>query len=332
MIYVKQLTRAEIITLEEMHDNHPLHLTRNRAHAILLSFKGNSVPIICGIYNVFRQTVSTWFSNWEEQGLNGLVDLPGRGRPSSLTEEEKSKVIKLIEKSPRSLNKVLADVKNEMGITISMNILKSICENAGFVWKRVRASLRSKRNQVDFEIAEEEIKELRQQDTDNIIDLYYFDESGFTLEPCIPYAYQYTGETIEVPSSKSKRLNVLGFINRECNFESFVFEGSVTSSIVVACIDQFSNTIKRSTTLVIDNASTHTSYEFDSYLETWEDKGLHIYRLPAYSPELNIIEIVWRKIKYDWLPFSAYESYESLKNELFSVLSGIGEHYKISFA
>jgi transposase len=26
----------------------------------------------------------------------------------------------------------------------------------------------------------------------------------------------------------------------------------------------------------------------------------------TYSPELNIIEMIWRKIKYDWLPFEAY--------------------------
>jgi hypothetical protein len=28
--------------------------------------------------------------------------------------------------------------------------------------------------------------------------------------------------------------------------------------------------------------------------------------LPPYSPELNLIEILWRFMKYYWLPFSAY--------------------------
>jgi hypothetical protein len=36
------------------------------------------------------------------------------------------------------------------------------------------------------------------------LDLYYFDESGFSLTPCIPYAWQPVGEVIEVPSSRSK--------------------------------------------------------------------------------------------------------------------------------
>ena len=61
------------------------------------------------------------------------------------------------------------------------------------------------------------------------IDLVYFDGSGFTLEPCLPYAWQETGKNIEIPSSKSKRLNVLGFMHHDCaSFDSFVFEGSVT--------------------------------------------------------------------------------------------------------
>ncbi len=62
-------------------------------------------------------------------------------------------------------------------------------------------------------------------------------------------------------------------------------------------------------------------------IETWEHRGLYTKFLPPYSPEHNIIEIVWRKIKYEWIPFSAYESFDNLKKELFNILKGIGENY-----
>lgn len=332
MIYVKQLTTEEIITLDEMHKNHPLHLSRRRAHSILLSHQGISVPMICSTYAVCRQTVSTWFSKWEKLGICGLVDNSGRGRPSILSDSQKSDLIKQVEKSPRSLKAVLSNLEIELGITVSIDTLKHICKQAGLVWKRVRKSLRTKRNQDDFDASKDELKELIQQHKENKIDLCYFDESGFTLEPCVPYAWQLVGKTIEIPSSKSKRLNVLGFVNRDCKFSSFVFEGAINSSVVVACIDTFSLQIENPTTLVIDNASTHTSNEFNDNLEAWKERGLTIYRIPPYSPELNIIEIVWRKIKYEWLPFSAYESYSSLKQELFQVLSNIGTTYKIKFS
>ena len=315
-----------------MHKKHPLHLSRRRAHAVLLSYQGMSVPAICSIYTVCRQTVSTWFSKWNEFGICGLVDSSGRGRPPLLNDKQKSDVVKRVEKSPRSLKSVLSDLGEELGITVSIDTLKLLCKQAGLVWKRVRKSLRSKRNQDKFDAATAEINILIQQHKENEIDLCYFDESGFTLEPCVPYAWQPTGETIEIPSSKSKRLNVLGFVNRDCKFDSFVFEGSINTSVVVACIDEFSNQIKKPTTLIIDNAPTHTSNEFNENLERWKERDLTIYRIPTYSPELNIIEIVWRKIKYEWLPFSAYESYNSLKQELFNVLSNIGKTHKIAFS
>jgi len=309
-----------------------LHMSRKRAHSIFLSHQGMSVPMICSIYLVSRQTVSTWFTKWETLGICGLVDNSGRGRPSLLSDKQKSAVISQVKKSPRSLKTVLSNLESELGFTTSIDTLKNICKQAGFVWKRVRKSLRKKRNQGEFDASTEELKLLIQQHKDKKIDLCYFDESGFTLEPCVPYAWQSIGKTIEIPSSKSKRLNVLGFVNRDCKFNSYVFEGLINSSIVVACIDAFSHQIEIPTTLVIDNASTHTSNEFNDNLEAWKERGLTIYRIPPYSPELNIIEIIWRKIKYEWLPFSAYESYQSLKQELFQVLSKIGITYKVAFS
>ncbi len=332
MIYIDELTTEEITTLNEMHKNHPRYLSRRRSHAILLSHRGVSVPVICSTYNVCRQTVSTWFSKWEEFGICGLIDLPGRGRPSILTDNQKNNIVKRVKKSPRSLKSVLADLEVELGITVSIDTIKLICKQAGLVWKRVRKSLRTKRNQKDFDVAQENIKELIQQHKDNQLNLCYFDESGFTLEPCVPYAWQLSDQTIEVPSSKSKRLNVLGFVNRDCEFDSFVFEGTVNTSVVVACIDEFSKNIKIPTVLIIDNASTHTSNEFKENIERWTEANLTIYPIPPYSPELNIIEIIWRKIKYEWLPFSAYESYQSLERELFNVLANIGVSHKVAFS
>jgi transposase len=47
----------------------------------------------------------------------------------------------------------------------------------------------------------------------------------------------------------------------------------------------------------MDNASIHKSFEFQENIEGWLQQGLTIVHIAPYSPELNIIEIVWRKIK-----------------------------------
>jgi len=332
MIYVKKLLTEEKLTLEEMYKNHPSHVPRKRAHAVLLSNAGFNLKEISATFDICRQTASTWLCDWEEQGICGLLDSPRSGRPSKLSEENKRKAIELVIEFPRSLKTVLAQLSEFTGVHLHSSTLKRVCKKARLCWKRVRKSLKSKRDPELFAKSQQQLKDLAQQAAQKQIDLYFFDEAGFTLEPCIPYAWQAIGENIEVPCSKSKRLNVLGFMSKDCDFQSMVFEGSVTSAVVVACIDQFAKTLKGETALVIDNAPIHTSEEFKNNIERWKELGLTIVPISPYSPELNLIEILWRKIKYEWMPFSAYNSFQSLRENLFEILANIGKTYVINFA
>lgn len=75
-----------------------------------------------------------------------------------------------------------------------------------------------------------------------------------------------------------------------------VFEGSITSTVVVTCIDLFAKSLKLPTVLIIDNAPIHTSNEFKENIERWSQLGLTIVPIAPYSPELNLIEILWRKV------------------------------------
>jgi transposase len=63
----------------------------------------------------------------------------------------------------------------------------------------------------------------------------------------------------------------------------------------------------------LDNASVQTRHAFLSHADEWMQRGVCLHFLPPYSPELNPIEILWRKIKYEWLPLDAYTSYAHLK-------------------
>jgi hypothetical protein len=163
-------------------------------------------------------------------------------------------------------------------------------------------------------------------------DLYYFDEAGFSLTPTVPYGWQPTGSRIEIPSSKSKQINVLGFLDYLGDgFDPYVVEGCVDASIVIACMNSFCKKIKKPTTVVIDNAPIHTSGQFQSKIPEWEERGLYLWFLPPYCPELNLIEILWKKIKYYWLPINAYQSFEKLNDELNYILANIGKTFRINF-
>ena len=101
---------------------------------------------------------------------------------------------------------------------------------------------------------------------------------------------------------------------------------------VIASFDSFSVGITKPTWVVLDNASVHTSAKFKANINKWKQLGLNLYFLPPYSPELNLIEILWRFIKYKWLSFSAYLSQDKLYQELNNVLKNVGLEYKITFA
>ena len=107
---------------------------------------------------------------------------------------------------------------------------------------------------------------------------------------------------------------------------------SMTGADLVAFLDEFSRTLTKPTVVPLDNASIHTAKIVAAKIEEWEGRNLYLYYIPAYSPELNLIEIMWRKIKYDWLPLRAFESFKRLGEDLTHVVQGIGYKYKVVFS
>ena len=198
MLFVNPLSTEERETLENMKRYHPSHVPRVRAQAVLLSAAGYNLKELSAIFNVCRQSTSTWLTAWERDGIVGLLDKPRSGRPCKLTGKAKNYVIDIIEESPRSLKTVLAKLAEMWNIPVSI--------------------------------------------------------------------------------------------------------------------------------------STHTSNEFKDNIDRWKEKKLTILPIAPYSPELNLIEILWRKIKYEWMSFSAYSSFHSLKQNLFDILANIGKNYCIKFA
>jgi transposase len=332
MRYVEILSEKDKEDLVSLFRNHVSHSVRRRAHTILLSAQKFHINEISRIYQIHRETVRDTLARWEEKGIAGLYDMPKDGRPPSLSDDEEKKALEALEKDPRSTKKALALLQKETDKIFSEWTLKRIAKKHGLRWKRMRSTSKQKRNKVAFLQAKDEIEALHAQEARGELDVRYFDESGFNLMPEIPYAWQPKGETIGIPSGKSKRLNVLAFCSKKLDFYQRTVQGYVDSEIVIEFFDDFSLTIEKKTVVIIDNASIHTSHKFKKQLQKWEKKGLHLKYLPTYSPELNLIEIVWRFIKYSWLPLSAYLSFKSLKNSLKNVLEGIGTKYQITFA
>lgn len=164
------------------------------------------------------------------------------------------------------------------------------------------------------------------------IDLYYGDESHVCSEGYVPYGWQFPDEEVYIASERSIKINCFGLISRSNQYYGFSSDTSITSNEVCVALDDFSWRIVRETVVVLDNASIHHAHIIKQRRAIWAERGLHIFYLPPYSPHLNIAEIVWRKLKGEWLHPQDYVEDESLRYAVNRCLQNIGTNLIINFS
>ena len=165
-----------------------------------------------------------------------------------------------------------------------------------------------------------------------LIELFFGDESGFWQNSVVARAWQFAGEEIRLLPERGKRLSVFGLMNKECEGKFWSVDKTIKSDFVIECLEEWiTDKADLPRVLVLDNARIHHSQKMQEKLPEWEEKGFYIFNLPTYSPHLNIIEILWRRMKYEWLKPEDYISFEKLTEAIKEILSKLGADYKINF-
>jgi transposase len=85
MRYVRQITQDQVEYLRDVSRRSRNYRERERAKAILLSYKGYNVTVLSDIFEVSRGTITNWLDAWEARGLGGLKDLPKQLNDTSLS-------------------------------------------------------------------------------------------------------------------------------------------------------------------------------------------------------------------------------------------------------
>jgi transposase len=132
-----------------------------------------------------------------------------------------------------------------------------------------------------------------------LIDLYFGDESAFSMNPKLPYGWSPKGERIKIFPQRDKKINLFGVFRPDNFCITYESADNINSDFLIQVIDDFSQYVNKPTVLVIDNAPVHRSEKFLAAIEKWMDKDLYIFFLPKYSPHLNLAETFWRKAKYE---------------------------------
>jgi transposase len=176
------------------------------------------------------------------------------------------------------------------------------------------------------------LKQLIELEETGYIDLFFTDESSFRLTPCIPYGWQPIGVQYGIRSSRDRATILFGLMSRLGKLKAYATPNHPNSDFIIACIDEVALSIEKPTVLVMDNAPWHKSEKMLRRRKAWEEKELFIFYLPTYSPHLNLIETLWRKMKYEWLKPKDYLSKETLKNAVFDIIRNYDKLFCINFS
>jgi transposase len=162
------------------------------------------------------------------------------------------------------------------------------------------------------------------------IELAYVDEAGFAPQPPNRSAWSKVGETHAVVAKRSQRLNVIGALLSSGRLLMAKLWHSVNGWWFFGFLMALIERVKKPMVVILDNASIHTAKALEPYWELLKEKGMRFYFLPPYSPELNRIEILWKKMKYEWLPFQSFTPVE-LEQAIDKIGAGFGSEYKLTF-
>ncbi|MEJ7860883.1 MAG: IS630 family transposase [Pyrinomonadaceae bacterium] len=199
-------------------------------------------------------------------------------------------------------------------------------------YKRIRKRLKDKETEEVYRHKREILGELENLSENQLIDLYYGDESRVPVEPCVPYGWQFPDEEVSMPLQKGGGLNCFALLTRhnQCLIETS--ELNIDSRFIFERLETFSTKLQKPAVIVLDNARIHTSKIIKERIKVWRHKGLYIFYLPRYSPHLNIVETLWRKLKYEWLSPTAYQNKENLFYQIRLALTAVGNSLFIRFS
>ena len=164
------------------------------------------------------------------------------------------------------------------------------------------------------------------------LDLRFADETGFSMLPNVPYGWLPKGKQTGILADNKRVLNVFGLMSLNQDLSSYPTTKTIDSRFIIKCIDDFAATRTKTTVIVLDQAPWHRAASIQGKIKEWEKKNLFLFYLPSYSPHLNAIEILWRRIKYKWLKPKDFLSPSTLKQAVFNLLENFGDQFCINFS
>jgi|JI102314A1RNA_FD_contig_41_2819601_length_1859_multi_3_in_0_out_0_2 transposase len=250
------------------------------------------VALECGIST---KSVKRYIKMYNESGLEGIRQLRYRGPKSQVDAYRSSLESSFRERPVGSANEAAARIEELTGIKLSpcraLAFMKRIgmkCLKMGHI--PAKADTDKQRSLYDSTL-----KPLIELAKEGHCHLFYMDAAHFTLAPFVCMVWCFARLFIKAAAGRN-RINVLGAINAKTHhLESIINTTYITATEVVELLKILAQ--KYGTMpiyLVLDNARYQ---HCDFVKEQAKQLNIHLVFLTPYSPNLNIIERLWKYLR-----------------------------------
>ena len=319
-------TKEEIEELNYERYHHPHPRVQRKMEALWL--KSHELPhqMIAQLTGICSNTLTQYLSDYQQGGIEKLKEI-NFYQPQSELIKYTSKIEEYFkENPPATIKEAMAKIEELTGIKRSEPQVRKFLLSIGMKCRKI-GMIPAK---ADFEkqkkFLEEELQPRLKEAESEKRKVYFFDAAHFVLSPYLGYIWCFVRLFIKAPSGR-KRFNVLGALDAITHeLITFTNDTYINAESVCALLWQlYLLNYEIPITLVLDNARYQ---KCELVKEVAESLNIELMYLPSYSPNLNIIERMWKFVKKTVLYSKYYPDFTSFKEAIQDCLSKTTTKYK----
>lgn len=289
------LTEEQIKVLKFTHRSLRDKKLADRIKAILSLNAGFEYASIAKILLLDEVTLRRYVKNFQEKGIDGLLEYHYTGGNSflTITQQQELKTF-LIKNTQTKAKDIVAHIKKQYAVSYSVIGVTKLLHRLGFTYKKPKI-IPGKADRGKQEAFLKQYQEIKSnlKDKDQI---YFLDSTHPTHNTTASYGWILKGKTNDKylkTNTKRERLNLNGALNLQ-DLNAVVLEEKTIN--YRSTIKLFKKLLIKHPQgkiyLILDNASHHRHHTLKSFLK--KHQRLKTVFLPTYSPNLNLIERLWR--------------------------------------
>ena len=321
------LSEAEIERLRYERYAYPHALIQKRIFSVYLravsAFSNTEIGFICGLH---ANTVAHWIAIYEQQGYEGLLTNHYGTNRSELEEHSESLLASFHQAPPRCCGEAQERIRQMTGVERSTQQVRAFLKRHGLTFLKCGHVPAKADSEEQHRWVEEKLTPAIRAARHGKIHLLFLDAAHFVLQPFLCCLWCVARIFIRAASGRN-RINVLGVVHA---ITKKIVTLTNTTYITADTVIEFLGLLKKKfcdkpLTIVLDNAR----YQHCAAVELVAKKlGITLLFLPPYSPNLNIIERLWKFTKKTILYAKYYDKPKLFHQAIETFFKNINKKHK----